>query len=116
MDKSKTILIVVLCLLALAYFWWYEPCEEPDYGEYSKQIENLKKTNDSLRANNRQLDIQVSRLKSETDSIKSLVVIDRQVISELKKSEREKIKAIDSFTNDELFLFFAELETDSTSN
>lgn len=126
MVKDKTILIIGLCLLVLALFWWFEPCEiicqslcggkEPDLGIYSKQIENLQMQNDSLRANNRQLDNQVSRLKTETDSLMSLVSIDRHVISDLKKNERERIKAIDDFTNDELFLFFAKLETDSTAN
>lgn len=116
MDKCKTILIVVLCLLVLAYFWWYEPCEEPDYGAYSKQIENLQMQNDSLKVSNLQLDDQVSRLKLETDSIMKLVDIDRHVISELKKSENERIKAIDNFDNDELFRFFSGLKTDSTAN
>lgn len=116
MDKCKTILIVGLCLLVLAYFWWYVPCEEPDYGNYSKQIENLQMRNDLLRANNRMLDIQVTRLKSETDSVKKLVRIGRQVINELKKSENERIIAIDHFDNDELFRFFAGFKTDSTAN
>ena len=116
MDKCKTILIIGLCLLALAYFWWYEPCEEPDYGKYSKQIEHLQKRNDSLRVINRNLDKQVVRLKSETDSLKKLVKVDRQVISKLKKSESERINAINDFDNDELLRFFAGIKTDSTAN
>lgn len=116
MDKCKTILIALLCLLVLAYFWWYEPCEEPDYGDYSRQIESLQMQNDSLRMKNRKLDNRLVRLKSETDSLKMLVSVDRQVISELKKSESERIKAIDDFDNDELFRFFAGLKTDSTAN
>lgn len=72
--------------------------------------------NDSLKVMNRKLDNQLVRLKSETDSLKKLVSVDRQVISELKKSESERIKAIDDFNNDELFRFFAGLKTDSTAN
>jgi len=92
MDKYKIILVALLCLLALAYFWWYEPCEEPDYGDYSKRIENLQMKNDSLKEMNRKLDNRLVRLKSETDSLKKLVSVDRQVISKLKKSENEKNK------------------------
>jgi len=116
MDKCKIILIALLCLLALAYFWWYEPCEEPGYGDYSKRIKNLQMKNDSLKVMNRKLDNQLVRLKSQTDSLKKLVSVDRQVISELKKSESERIKAIDDFNNDELFRFFAGLKTGSTAN
>lgn len=116
MDKCKTILIIGLCLLALAYFWWYEPCEEADYGSYSKQIENLQMQNDSLRASNRQLDVQIDRLKFEADSIMKLVSVDRNVINELKKSEHERITAINDFDNDELFRFFSGIKTDSTAN
>ena len=116
MDKCKTILIIGLCLLVLAYFWWYEPCEEADYGSYSKQIENLQRVNDSLKTNNRKLDVQIGRLKSEADSIMKLVRIDRNVINELKKSEHERITAINDFDNDELFRFFSGIKTDSTAN
>jgi len=116
MDKCKTILIIGLCLLALAYFWWYEPCEEADYEGYSQQIETLKQQNDLLKADNLKLDVQVSRLKSEADSIMKLVRVDRKVINELKKSEHERITAINDFDNDELFRFFSGIKTDSTAN
>lgn len=116
MGRCKTILIVTLCLLVLAYFCFYEPCADPDYGKYSKQIEKLQMQNDSLKGMNWKLDNQVFRLKSQTDSIMKLVTIDRQAINKLKKTESERIQAIDNYNNNELFRFFAALKAYSTES
>ena len=115
LNRCSIIVIVVLGFLTLAYFWWDEPCKNLNDGNYTKQIENLQKQNDSLRANNHQLDVKVRQLKSEADSLKGLVQTDQQVIKELKKKEREKVKAIRNFNHDELLMFFAELEFEADS-
>ncbi len=118
MDKCKAILLIaILCLLVLAYFFWFgQSGRNSDHGNNKEQIKSLQQQNDSLRKNNVQLDKQVVRLKIDTDSLMKLVRIDQQKISELKKNENEKIIAIDNFDNNELFDFFSGIKTDSTAN
>jgi cell division protein FtsB len=99
----------------LAYYYWFEPSKNSDYGNNKGQIEKLQIQNDSLRKNNQQLDGQLTLLKSETDSLIILVNTDRKKINELKKNENEKLIAIDNFDNNELFDFFSGIKTDSTT-
>ena len=115
-DIIKILLFIVLSVLAITNAWLYKPWEKTDYPEHGPQIEKLHLQNDSLKADNRQLDQQISHLITITDSLKELIEQDQQNIIQLKKRRHEKIKTIHHYNNVELFRFFAELNTDSTTN
>ena len=104
--------MAVLFLLGIG--WWITERQTTVDTDYTKEIERLKEQNDSLATSNQLLDQEVERLHLQKDSLMSVVQEKRRVIIDLKKVKHEKIKAIDTYSNDKLFRFFAGLETDST--
>ena len=113
MGNCKTILIVVIvAVLTGGYFF----CENQDEKVeiYKEELKNLKVKNDTLLAKNKRLDEGIELLKIEQDSVKELLTVKSKRIKQLKQINHEKIKAIEHYTNDKLFRFFANVNTDST--
>lgn len=115
MDKCRTILIAIVILALVGVCWLYVNYKEQDTSIYTHEIEALKAQNDSLLVQNESLDATIEMLVIVSDSLKQLVEVKKIVIKDLKKAKHEKIKAIDDYSNDKLFRFFARINTDSTS-
>jgi len=113
-SNCNTILIVVIGLMLIGFYFFYENGIEQHVSIYSKEIEGLKVQNDTLLSKNKRLDINIELLKIQQDSLKHLVEIKGEKIKNLKQIKYEKIKAIGHYTNDKLFRFFAGVDTDST--
>ena len=115
MDRFKIILIALLILMVLGMCWLYVNDKEQVTSIHSDEIDVLKAQNDSLFTQNKSLDATIELQVIQADSLKRLVEIKKMVITDLKKVKHEKIKAIDDYSNDKLFRFFARINTDSTS-
>lgn len=114
MDQCKVILMAVVILVSVCASWLYVNHKEQNTSINSDKIEVLKAQNDSLFTQNKSLDATIGLLVIQADSLKRLVEIKKMVITDLKKVKYEKIKAIDDYSNDKLFRFFAGINTDST--
>jgi len=115
MDKCRAILIAIVILVLVGVFWLYVNYKDQDTSIHSNEIEVLKAQNDLLSTENKSLDVTIGLLVLQADSLMRLVEIKKIVITDLKKAKHEKIKAIDDYSNDKLFRFFARINTDSTS-
>lgn len=114
MDSCKTIGIVAIGIALILGYFFYDNANKQDVSVYTEEIKKLKIQNDTLLAKNKALDENIFFLKASQDSIKKVLEIKRKKIEELKQINHEKIKAIEHFTNDKLFHFFSEFNTDST--
>lgn len=113
MDACKVILIVVIGAVLTGAWFFYENQDEK-VREYKDELEGLKAQNDTLLWKNKQLDKSNEGLMVKQDSLTKLLTGQAQKMNELKQMKYEKIKAIEHYTNDELFLFFSKIDTDST--
>lgn len=111
MRKFNPVIALVVIVLLSGVYLFLLTSYEPDFSGYERQIENLRILNDSLILSNELLDNQVLKLKSESDSLLVLVQQDKQIIETLKRKKIEKVTAINSFDNNELFEFFSNLQT-----
>ena len=111
MNKLNLIVALLVIVLISGVFLFHLTVDKPDYSGYEKQIENLTALNDSLILSNGKLDVELLKLKSESDSLLALIHEDRHIIETLKRKKIEKVTAINSFDHDELFEFFSSLRT-----
>lgn len=116
MNKCKTIWIATLIMICLSGVWLYVNCKKQDISINSDEMEVLKAQNDTLFMQNKSLDESIKSLGIQTENLKSLVDLKEIEITNLKKVKHEKITAINNYSNDKLFLFFAGINTDSSSN
>ena len=116
MGWSKGSWVIGIALLVLALVWWSKnDSETVDLKPYKLAIEQLKQQNDSLKKDNRLLDDKIIKNQLEADSLQELVAIKIIRIEKLKKVKNEKIKLIDTYSNDELLQFFAGVSSDSSA-
>jgi hypothetical protein len=113
MDACKVILVVIIGTV-LAGAWFFYKNQDEKVREYKEELEGLKAQNDTLLWKNKQLDKSNEGLMVKQDSLKKLLTGQAQKMNELKQMKYEKIKAIEHYTNDELFLFFSRINPDST--
>ena len=114
MEKYKTILTVIAILFLFCIGGVIFKKGINNQIEYSNEIEQLQKQNDSLEVSNQLLDVEIQSLQQRSDSLQIIVQNKQNAITKLKKVKHEKIKAIHHFSNDKLFRFFAEFNTDSS--
>ena len=113
MGNCKTILIVVIGVVLIGAYFFYENQDEK-IRIYKEELNNLKVQNDTLLVKNKRLDESIELFKTKQDSVRELLTIKSKKIKQLKQTSHEKIKAIEHYTNDKLFRFFANVNTDST--
>lgn len=113
--KSNNIITSILVFVCFALYVKLEltpDCKESEK-QYTAVNKRLEVENDSLRQNNKILDEKYTRLKLRADSLQQKVLQINQTIVQLKNKQHEKVNAIDTLTNDELYSFFAEFEAES---
>lgn len=105
-------IILVLILLGIG-FMIFKTSEQQDY---QLQIEQLKANNSSLKQKNKLLDVELTVLKNRKITLLQKSEEQTLKIENLKTQHYEAIRPITHFTNDELYLFFTNIKTDSTAN
>lgn len=115
--KSNNIFTSILVFVCFALYVALElklPCKdgEKECGANTKRLEAV---NDSLREQNTKLDEKYQVLEQKADSLQEKLSSTKETIVQLKNKQHEKVNAIDTLTNDELYSFFAEFETESPS-
>lgn len=114
--KSNNIFTSILLFICFAMYVAIElklPCKdvEKECGANTKRLET---ENDSLKQNNKILDVKYENLQTKADSLQDKLSSTKQTIVQLKNKQHEKVNAIDALTNDELFGFFSKFNTEST--
>ncbi|HEY9084017.1 MAG TPA: hypothetical protein VIN73_11835 [Vicingaceae bacterium] len=113
MISCRVIMIGLIGLVVTGAYFFYENRDEK-VRIYQEELKELNIQNDRLLLNNKILDKSNEGLKVKQDSLKEVLVNKAKKINELKQKKNERINAIEHYTNDELFLFFARVDTDST--
>lgn len=109
--------LAVVTGIVLVIFCYVIPARENEREyEINKQLKDLKVNNELLEKSNQQLTTKVDVLHIEADSLQRLIQQDSTEILTLLKAKHEKMDAINDFTDDELFQFFAGFKTNSTAN
>ena len=119
MNKTNIILIGIIAVLAAYILFFVQAPLKVDVKVYEVKIDSLQHTVDSIYVENGKLDNQIAEYETEVvfqdNKIQSLK--DKLVL--IKQETHEKVKSVDSFTDDELERFFTEryqgLISDSTA-
>lgn len=117
-NVNKThVAIIGLCIMLIVVCIMY--IRDPELSDqYEQQLQSeiklLQEQNDSLLKTNIRLEIQASELTNQSDSLTQIYLTEYQTIVRLKSKANEKIQAIDTLSNDELFEFFARFKADTT--
>lgn len=119
MNKTNIILIGIIAVLAAYILFFVQAPLKVDVKGYEVKIDSLQHTVDSIYVENGKLDNQIAEYETEVvfqdNKIQSLK--DKLVL--IKQETHEKVKSVDSFTDDELERFFTEryqrLISDSTA-
>ena len=91
------------------------PCKEGEK-ECGTNTIRLEAQNDSLRQNNKLLDEKYMAFQLRADSLKEKMSGIQQTILQLKNKQHEKVNAIDSLFNDELFGFFSKFNPEGSDS
>ena len=119
MNKTNIILIGIIAVLAAYILFFVQAPLKVDVKGYEVKIDSLQHKVDSIYVENGKLDNQIAEYETEVvfqdNKIQSLK--DKLVL--IKQETHEKVKSVDSFTDDELERFFTEryqgLISDSTA-
>ncbi len=119
MKKTNIILIGIIAALAAYILFFVQAPLKVDVKGYEVKIDSLQHTVDSIYVENGKLDNQIAEYETEVllqdNKIQSLK--DKLVL--IKQETHEKVKSVDSYTDDELERFFTErykgLISDSTA-
>ena len=119
MNKTNIILIVIIAVLAAYILFFVQAPLKVDVKGYEVKIDSLQHTVDSIYVENGKLDNQIAEYETEVvfqdNKIQSL----KDKLVSIKQETHEKVKSVDSFTDDELERFFTEryqgLISDSTA-
>lgn len=119
MNKTNIILIGIIAVLAAYILFFVQAPLKVDVKGYEVKIDSLQHTVDSIYVENGKLDNQIAEYETEVvfqdNKIQSL----KDKLVSIKQETHEKVKSVDSFTDDELERFFTEryqgLISDSTA-
>lgn len=117
MKYYKWILPLVAIIGIVIAIFLIIPAEDSVVDQIQKiEMEELKRENITIIQTNELLDSKVETLETITDSLAALIDIDDQIIENLKQRKYEKVNAIDDFTDDELYQYFARFSTKGTTD
>ena len=119
MHKMEIIRLLVAVIITSVLFLVLDQsddniAEQPYDMELSKSINELHRANILLKFQNKQLGRKFYEAENSADSLLRLYEEKEVVNATLEAKRIETMAAIDSFTGDELFQFFAGFNTDST--
>ena len=112
MKLSRIALLLWLFTIAGWVYYLLSQKEPPAaYPGYEQVIQRLNSQKDSLTALNQGLQQQIDHQLARQESIKAEIKKKDLNIEKLKRRKNEKISAINNYDHDELYLFFARLDT-----
>ena len=97
-------IIVLICILA----WLLYTDEENYVDDYNAKIEALEEKVDSLHNINDNLTYKIDTLNLQISSLDKEIHNQDNLIKNLRIKTNEKVKAVDTFNNAELYKFFTE--------
>lgn len=97
-------IIVLICILA----WLLYTDEENYVVDYNAKIEALEEKVDSLHSINDNLTNKIDTLNLQISSLDKEINNQDNLIKNLRIKTNEKVKAVDTFNNAELYKFFTE--------
>ncbi len=107
---------IIISVLLFTCFILYTTLElKTPSGNDNTRARQIQLQNDSLKQQNKMLDEKYLTLKIKTDSLQQKLSTTRQTIVQLKNKQHEKIIAINTLSNDELFGFFSKFDTESSN-
>ncbi|QKX05376.1 hypothetical protein HN014_10770 [Aquimarina sp. TRL1] len=103
--------------LVLILLLWIIPIENNQEDKKSIQkIRELEHHNQMLTKVNAILDDKVFELEIQADSLRTLLIQDKEQITGLKQRKNEKIYHISRYNDDELFRYFSRFNSTSTTD
>jgi len=119
MNKTNIILIGIIAVLAAYILFFVQAPLKVDVKGYEVKIDSLQHTVDSIYVENGKLDNQIAKFETEVDLQDNKIQSLKDKLVLIKQETHEKVKSVDSFTDDELERFFTEryqgLISDSTA-
>jgi hypothetical protein len=119
MNKTNIILIGIIAVLAAYILFFVQAPLKVDVKGYEVKIDSLQHTVDSIYVENGKLDNQITEFENQVDIQDNKIQSLKDKLVLIKQETHEKVKSVDSFTDDELERFFTEryqgLISDSTA-
>ena len=111
MEQKKTNytnILLILVLLVVGFSIYTSMNIRTDVESYNKKIETLQKGIDSVMVINKQLDENISSLKSEIKTVDSIIGVVENNVNTIKTNTDEQINNVDDFTFSDIQQFFAD--------
>ena len=121
MKRRKSDYIVIIIAIVLFAILLYRGCEDRRESQQIErylqdEIELLQNKNDSLLNDAIDKEQKIEKFKDETDSLIAEADTKKENFEIIYIARDEKIRTIDNMDGNELYKFFAEFNTGSTSN
>jgi predicted RNase H-like nuclease (RuvC/YqgF family) len=107
-SKERFLYLAAICILFVGLAYLLFSGSEKYVGEYETKIETLGKKVDSLDIVNDGLTLKIDTLNQEVIKLDQEIDLKDNKINNLRYEIKNKVDAVDSFTDDELERFFTE--------
>ena len=107
-SKERVVYILKILVLICILAWLLYTDEENYVDGYNAKIEALEQKVDSLHSINDDLAYKIDTLNLQISSLDKEIINQDKLIKNLRIKTNEKVKAVDTFNNAELYKFFTE--------
>ncbi len=107
-SKERVVYILKILVLICILAWLLYTDEENYVDDYNAKIEALEQKVDSLHSINDDLAYKIDTLNLQISSLDKEIINQDKLIKNLRIKTNEKVKAVDTFNNAELYKFFTE--------
>ena len=107
-SKERVVYILKILVLICILVWLLYTDEENYVDGYNAKIEALEQKVDSLHSINDDLAYKIDTLNLQISSLDKEIINQDKLIKNLRIKTNEKVKAVDTFNNAELYKFFTE--------
>ena len=107
-SKERVVYILKILVLICILAWLLYTDEENYVDGYNAKIEALEQKVDSLHSINDDLAYKIDTLNLKISSLDKEIINQDKLIKNLRIKTNEKVKAVDTFNNAELYKFFTE--------
>ena len=107
-SKERVVYILKILVLICILAWLFYTDEENYVDSYNSKIEALEQKVDSLHSINDDLAYKIDTLNLQISSLDKEIINQDKLIKNLRIKTNEKVKAVDTFNNAELYKFFTE--------
>tara|TARA_R100000742_G_C4275186_1_gene95511 strand:+ start:972 stop:1355 length:384 start_codon:yes stop_codon:yes gene_type:complete len=107
-SRERVIYILKILVLICVLAWLLYTDEENYVDDYNAKIEALEQKVDSLHHINDDLTYKIDTLNLQISSLDKEIINQDKLIKNLRIKTNEKVKAVDTFNNAELYKFFTE--------